>query len=394
MILLIIAVSVLSVSVFVVTYAYFTAVVDDAESEKVSRTSGSLTLILNDVDVHSLHTWNITPVDLFRTVYLSITNNSPIAVYAKLLFKGLTNTYSNDLVYTLEQVNQNKTSLSAPNMIKNQETLPTSLDSSKEEIANGLNIAAGETYYYKLTIEYLYSSTENQTGDINGYFYTGFDLEEGSAISSSSGPVQILSKAGSNLATGDKIAIGDQNFWVISNTNGTIRALAEYNMYIGGAFDNNNYKYTEISSSEEGYGLQSSIAIGYLEGETVTIAVTQFANVDTSSSYSTSLLKGYVEDYATLLNNTYGTNVTGDAITADEIKSLCNLTDFGTCDNTYPWVYTTSYWSRSALEIDGEEDMDFVCFVASDGDFGVDSYGNRACYGVRPVIVISESAFN
>ena len=205
LVLTIIAIAVLMVSVIAGTYAFFTATVNDSTSDNITVTSGSLSLTLNDMDVTSLTTWAITPSDLSRTLYLSITNNSPIEVYAKLLFRGLTNTYSEYLVYTLEQVNQNKTSLSPTKVLKSQVQVPASVSASNQEMTF-ISIPAGQTYYYKLTIQYLYSSTENQSSDVGKKFYTGFGLEE-------CRPVHIVSKAGSNLALGDKIAIGEYQWY-------------------------------------------------------------------------------------------------------------------------------------------------------------------------------------
>ena len=374
LVLTIIAVAVLSVSVIAGTYAYFTATVNDSTSDNITVTSGSLSLTLNDMDVTSLTSWAITPSDLSRTLYLRVTNNSPISVYAKLLFRGLTNTYSEYLVYTLEQVNQNKTSLNPTKVLRSHVRVPESASASNQEMANYISVPAGQTNYYKLTIEYLYSTTVNQSSDVGKKFYTGFGLEEGTK------PAHIISKAGSNLTTEDKIAIGYENFWVISNTSGTIRALAEYNINVE---SNKNPSVPE--------GLQHSTVGGWLQSGTKygTVAFASSTQHGTDySSYEGSILQSYINAYATLLNDIYGTSITGDAITADEIKSLCNLTGGGACANTYPWVYTTSYWSGSAFSANN------VWCVSSNGFFSFSSYANGSSFGVRPVIIISESAFS
>ena len=363
-----IAIAILLLSAITVTYAFFTISVNDSSSDTVTVTSGSLSLTLNDMDVTSFTTWAITPSDLSRILYLRVTNNSPIEVYAKLLFRGLTNTYSEYLVYTLEQVNQNKTSLNPTKVLKNQVRVPASASASTQEMANYISIPAGQTYYYKLTIEYLYSTTVNQSSDVGKKFYTGFGLEEGIE------PVRIISKAGSNLALGDKIAIGDENFWVISNTSGTVRALAEYSNNVG---SNKNTSVTE--------GLQHSTVGGYLQSGTM------YGNVafsNSSTSYSTSTVKGYIDDYASLLNSSYGTNVTGDAITQDELTNIFGCEDFDRCPRTVgstdtSWIYTTSYWSGS---------VEYVVF--SNGYFSCEDYDDATRLGARPVIIISESAFS
>ena len=369
LVLTIIAVAVLMVSVFAGTYAFFTANSNPVNSSSTSVTTGSLTLILDDAANKGLTSGGaITPTNLSYTTYLSIRNDSPIDVYARILFRGLTNTYSEYLVYSLEQVNSSKASLSPAKVIKDKVRVPASASASNQELADSLSITAGQTQYYKVTIEYLYSATVDQSSDLNKTFYTGFTIEEGSEPS----PIQILSQAGASLALGDKIAIGDQNFWVISNINGTVRALAEYNLNVG---SNKNASVPE--------GLQHESVKGYVSSGT------KYGNVAFSNSgiaYSGSLVEGYINSYVNTLNSTYGTNVTGDAITAYEIKSLCNLTGSGTCANTYPWVYTTSYWSGSVFSSFG------VWRVYSDGDFGGSRYDYDDNFGVRPVIIISESS--
>ena len=170
--------SILLLSVISITYAFFTTSVNDATSDNVTVTSGSLSLTLNDMDVHSLTAWNITPSDLSRTVYISLTNNSPISVDARLLFRGLTNTYSEYLVYTVEEVNSNKTSLSTPNILINQSGVPESASASNKTMVNRITLTSNTTKYYKVTIQYLYSTTVNQSSDVGKKFYTGFGLEE------------------------------------------------------------------------------------------------------------------------------------------------------------------------------------------------------------------------
>ena len=170
--------SILLLSVISITYAFFTASVNDTTSDNVTVTSGSLSLTLNDMDVHSLTTWNITPSDLSRTVYLSVTNNSPISVDARLLFRGITNTYSGYLVYTVEEVTNGKTNLSPRNILENKSRVPSSASALNKTMVNRITLAANITKYYKVTIEYLYSTTVNQSSDVGKKFYTGFGLEE------------------------------------------------------------------------------------------------------------------------------------------------------------------------------------------------------------------------
>jgi len=185
-------------------------------------------------------------------------------------------------------------------------------------------------------------------------------------------PYTVISQAGSSLTTGDKIAIGDENFWVISNTNGTIRALAEYNINVG---DNKNPNVAE--------GLQDESVRGYWDGHT-TYGNVAFSNNGTS--YSGSLLEGYINDYIDKLESEYAVSgISGDALTLSEFETLGCSSIMYNCDEAPSWVYTTSYWLGSV------NSYDYVWNVDSDSYSGDHEYYEDSNFGVRPVVVISES---
>ena len=184
--------------------------------------------------------------------------------------------------------------------------------------------------------------------------------------------------------TGTSTACGDA-------TNGDIRALAEYNLYVGRYYTASS-TYTDITkaSNPNEYGKQNSTAIGYPGTNTYPrIGTTPFSSADVKgtnySSYRGSIVEDYVEEYVQYLSDEYDATVSGGLITKYEIMSLCNLTVSGTCANTNPWVYTTTYWSGSPGNTSG------VWGVRSNGDFYGNSYSDARYSGVRPVITISAS---
>ena len=249
MVLTVIVVAVLLISVIAGTYAFFTATVNDSTSDTVTVTSGSLSLTLNDMDVTSLTTWNITPSDLSRTVYIRLTNNSPISVDARILFRGLTNTYSEYLVYTVEEVNSNKTSLSTPNILIDQKRVPASTSASNKTMVNRITLASNTTKYYKVTIQYLYSTTINQSSDVGKTFYTGFGLEENTSPLSSEEIFNVL-----NLTLGS----GTPDFNNISPGDGTVgvyTATDDYgtSYYFRGNVTNNYVKFGKNASNQDMY---------------------------------------------------------------------------------------------------------------------------------------------
>ena len=217
------------------------------------------------------------------------------------------------------------------------------------------------------------------------------------------------------LEVGQRIAIGDEVFRFIrytstsSNlnecggetgtstacadaTNGDIRALAEYNLYVGRHYTDSS-TYTEITkeSNPNEYGKQNSTAIGYLGTNTYPrIGTTPFSSADVKgtnySSYSGSIVEDYVEEYVQYLSDEYDATVNGGLITKAELTNIFNCsTSNYKCPNTYPWVYTTSYWSGSPYN------TDYVWGVYSNADLDSSYYYNANRFGVRPVITISAS---
>ena len=214
------------------------------------------------------------------------------------------------------------------------------------------------------------------------------------------------------LEVGQRIAIGDEVFRFIrytstsSNlnecggetgtstpcgdaTNGDIRALAEYNLYVGHIYDSNWNKTGDIATTDTKYGKQDSTARGWVDGASYFNGTTPFSSDSVKgtnySSYTGSIVEDYVEEYVQYLSDEYGATVSGGLITKYEIMSLCNLTGNGTCANTNPWVYTTSYWSGSP------RNANFVWNVLSRALFNDNYCRDDNGFGVRPVITISAS---
>ena len=215
------------------------------------------------------------------------------------------------------------------------------------------------------------------------------------------------------LEIGQRIAIGDEVFRFIrytstsSNlnecggetgtstpcgdaTNGNIRALAEYNLYVGHIYNSSGTKTGDIATSDAKYGRQDSTARGLVSGAD-RIGTTEFSSASVKgtkySSYTGSIVEDYVEEYVQYLSDEYDATVSGGLITKAELESLgCDGTNNYTCSSsTYPWVYTTSYWSGSPFFTND------VWGVSSNADFDNNYYLNGYNYGVRPVITISAS---
>ena len=218
----------------------------------------------------------------------------------------------------------------------------------------------------------------------------------------------------STLEVGQRIAIGDEVFRFIrytstssnlnecggesgtstacaDSTDGDIRALAEYNLYVGSHYTASG-TYTDITKANNPneYGKQNSSAKGWVSSGYPYIGTTPFSSPGVRgtnySSYSGSIVEDYVEEYVQYLSDEYDATVSGGLITKAELGNLGCSSSNATCSSSsYPWVYTTSYWSGSPGN--GYN----VWLVSSSGYFINYSYRYADNYGVRPVITISAS---
>ena len=224
-----------------------------------------------------------------------------------------------------------------------------------------------------------------------------------------------VSANGSIEDIGTIVTIGSEQFYVFGTEGDNVKLLSRYNLYVGGGYDevhislssqeNNlkasklNYKLVDnqvqkLAGEVPNYqpfdsptGMQDSRMIGYVSSGTPYLGVTAFSNTDTS--YSGSIVEGYVENYKTIIEGIGIDVVEARLIRKEEVASspfLCE--DFGRCSNTYSWIYSTSYWTESNYE------SKYVCYVRSDNYFADETFSVNYQFGVRPVIVISKDYFN
>lgn len=180
---------------------------------------------------------------------------------------------------------------------------------------------------------------------------------------------------------GSVVAIGNEQFYVFDKENGNVKLLSMYNLRVGNSVDE-EWNVTPLTNTT---GIQDSEARGYVEGEIPFIGTTAFSN--TNSTYSGSIVEGYVNNYKTYLTNMGADISSARLITKAELEKLgCNEDDYS-CSDAPSWVYSTSYWSGSA------RDTDFVWIVNSFATFDGDYYSDDIPHGVRPVIEISLSEF-
>lgn len=186
---------------------------------------------------------------------------------------------------------------------------------------------------------------------------------------------------------GDKITVGTESFYIISNDGTNIKAFAEYNLYVGGTYSSTNSRW--IAYGSEATGLQDSTMLGYAKGQAERKGTTAFSSDSQKgtkySDYTGSIVETYVNAYKTKLESFGATINSASLITKEELKSLGCSFSYCTCSAAPSWIRTTAYWPDSA------NDTYYVWDVDSDGDCDNYSYIQNAHYGVRPVIIILTS---
>ena len=174
--------------------------------------------------------------------------------------------------------------------------------------------------------------------------------------------IYIDSDSSGTVNVGDEITFGTESFYIISNDETNIKALAKYNLYVGGTFNS-----TWTAYGIEATGLQNNTMKGYVEGQTVSNGTTVFSSDDVKgtnySDYAGSIVEGYVESYESVLNG-LGANIQeATLITKEELESLGCSSTSNTCSSAPDFVKETSYWSGSA------HSTSRVWFVVSGGAF-------------------------
>ena len=221
----------------------------------------------------------------------------------------------------------------------------------------------------------------------------------------------------STVVVGDLVKIGSEEFYVVSNDTASdkLTLLSHYNLKVGNIYDSDWTKIGEYSSSDDGYGLQSSEVKGYVDGASswnggVAFSSTNYwygkvgEGLDYPGSYcssntytsgtncvyvydSNSNLKTYVDSYKTYLEGKGATIKSARLLKVEEAFELgCNTSSW-TCNSAPAFVKETSYWLGSAYSPSTRSPF-FVWYVQSNGVFTYDYYNDDSQFGVRPVIVI------
>ena len=339
------------------------------------------------------------------------------------------------VVYTVDLVNKGTINAKIDNIEK---TLLTSeqqryltfkvTDQNGKEVSEGDILSAGETKNLTITIEFIKDLTKEdlpkQTSTISLSYKLNFVQTDEKVTSAGQGAQQACTSFDKKdtYKVGDVIALCNTNtgksedFYVMKDNGTTVTALAKYNLLVGNTAIINDgtddVSITPISSSEEGYGLQNSIA-GYMkldsEGNFLNNTIKggiAFSKSNYWIGSSSKLLPKYGSDYPTDVfdsnSNLYGplndyknylkstlnkTSVEARLITFNELINLgCNK-DNKICTSAPSWVYSNStfYWTATASYGNG------VIAVYPNGSFSDGYFNDVVTFGLRPVITISKS---
>ena len=268
---------------------------------------------------------------------------------------------------------------------------------------SNLNNLNGATYTLKFTIETVDADKYEEVWD------TQFDFGIKSTFNVLNG------KSKRNLVLGDEIcldgALEGQCFNFIRYDGNDIVMLAKNNLKVGRINDDSGSQIGLYSSSDDGYGLQSSDVRGYVgnastNSGTVAFSQTNYWNNDgyiydtdyvTEPDFSATCndtdncfktpgysIAYYVENYKNELNS-YGSSVKGARLLtyeeAIDASIGCSGSDYSCPTNGF--ITNTSFWLGSAGNYSS------VWYVLSDGDFSYDDYDVDFIFGVRPVVVAS-----
>ena len=222
-------------------------------------------------------------------------------------------------------------------------------------------------------------------------------------------PCTVISGDGTNV--GDEIACGTEHFYVMSNDGNNITMLAKYNLKVGRIYTSSS-EYTEIPTTEEGYGLQNSemkgwVDSGYPSKGTVAFSESRYWTDTPDVNYGNllekygteypayvydenSTLYPYVENYETYLKGSGVSSATAQLMSYEQAVSLGCDPDIDACSGEFggtapSWVYSTTYWLGSL------DDSSYVWDVNSIGEFNSVVFSRGRSVGARPVIIISIS---
>ena len=265
-----------------------------------------------------------------------------------------------------------------------------------ESISTKQNIASGVTMPIKVRIEYIKDlvASDLPTGTVQLTLGLVLDYVQsdgtGTTVKDNGVAAKLVSANGDINVPGTIVTIGDQQFYTIGTEGDNVKLLSMFNLYVGGEYNSGWTAYGDEATGKQDQNMLGLVSSGQpYKGTTAFSSSTQHGT--NYSDYSGSIVEGYVNAYKTIIEEDYGVPVeqarliSYDELTSEDIG--CSADDLLCSTSEHAWLYSTSYWSGSAV------DASFVWIVLSDGIFGDGNDYDDCDFGVRPVIIISKSLF-
>ena len=328
---------------------------------KVTNGSVNTTIPTISGNILNFNTTLTTPGDFYEFT-VDVVNNGSIDAIINNVVKNpeLTTEQAKYLKYEITYLNGE--SISNKQLLAKNKTMPIKvrIEYRTDLVAEDLP-STNTTLNMSLTLEYIQSDGSGNNVINNGY-----------------PPAEIIIDGDINNV-GTLVTIDTESFYTIGTEGNNVKLLSKYNLYVGGVSDGKNW----TPYGEEATGIQDAAMITANNIFNGTVA---FSNV--SSSYSGSIVEGYVNNYKKYLLN-LGVNIE-DArlLTNDEIMAL-GIQQSGTsaCENAPEFLGNNPFWT-SITNGNG------VYFVACPSFYVPVPYSTNIIAGVRPVIIISKDYFN
>ncbi len=172
---------------------------------------------------------------------------------------------------------------------------------------------------------------------------------------------------------GDEIALGNEHFYVISDNENTVTALARHNITLDNVpVQSDSAKTTTFSSSN--YWVKSGNLLS------------EYGDIYPSFVYdNNSKLYSYVQNYETYLRSLGYKSVLASLLSYEQAVSLGCDANSKSCSNAPNFLTTSKYWLGSAgINTD-------VYNIKTNGNFEYNLYLTLLTYGIRPVITIDKN---
>ena len=355
------------VSIAGISYAYFTIQItgNDTASSMRLRTA-NMSLVYNDVQIVS---GEYAQPGWTQTKTLTVYNDGNQTAYYNIIWRDLYNEVTNnELVIS---ATCSSTSGTCPAISETVVPTETTL-AHNIRVKSNIEIPVGVTHTYTLTA--LFKETgSNQNYNQDKEFYGTLNIAEGSAPAT----LSLQTDTGTTgLSTGDTVratqtGIDNQDFYVVSTNASETVLLAKYNLLVGDVVNvDAEYNYTlnktMTPSNTNGYGLQSSSAKGYVDGDTQYIGVVPFSGTNYWHDYNASSVSNDNDKYNSntleYIPKKFKMNIQEVRVGIGDIYSR-----YGTYENGANNIYDAAY-STTAPSIDYEE------FYANENDYSIAYY--------------------